>query len=319
LAAEEMTDARAIERARQADIVEVARRSTTLKRVGADEWAGPCPRCGGTDRFSINARKQIFNCRGCGAKGDTIALVQFLDDDVDFPEAIARLTGERPGPSRSGRRHPKPGERKAAPEADEAQRLMRVGAIWAETEPLAGTDGEGYLVGRGIVLDDVPDHGGLRWHLACPWETGTAPCVVARYTDAITAEPRGIWRRPIDGQKPRSLGPTAGCVIRLWPDDMVELGLVIGEGVETTLAAATRITHKGTYLRPAWAGGSSSNMAAFPLLAGVVSLTLLVDHDENGAGERAAEQCAIRWADAGKEVTRLMPGDLGDFNDLVRP
>jgi hypothetical protein len=27
-----------------------------------------------------------------------------------------------------------------------------------------------------------------------------------------------------------SLGPTAGCVIRLWPDEAVTLGLVIGEG-----------------------------------------------------------------------------------------
>jgi putative DNA primase/helicase len=59
-------------------------------------------------------------------------------------------------------------------------------------------------------------------------------------------------------------------------------------------------------------------MAAFPTLAGVETLTLLVDHDENGAGQRAAEQCASRWADAGKEVIRLRPGNVGDFNDLER-
>jgi Toprim domain len=93
---------------------------------------------------------------------------------------------------------------------------------------------------------------------------------------------------------------------------------VLGEGVETTLAAATRITHRGTYLRPAWAAGSSGNMATLPPLTGIESLTLLVDHDGNGAGERAAEQCARHWSDAGKEVIRLMPGELGDdFNDLV--
>ena len=152
-----------------------------------------------------------------------------------------------------------------------------------------------------------------------PMGAGTAPCVVARYTDAVTAEPRGIWRRPITGEKPRALGPNAGCVIRLWPDDRVELAIVLGEGPETVLAAATRIVHRGTYLRPAWAAGSSGNMAAFPLLAGVQALTLLVDHDEKGGGERAAEQCAHRWCDAGREVIRLMPGDLGDFNDLVKP
>jgi len=201
----------------------------------------------------------------------------------------------------------------------ERRQLLRAATTWKETLPIAGSDGEAYLAKRGITLEDVPDHGGLRWHPACPWEGGTAPCIVARYTDAATVEPRGIWRRPLTGEKPKSLGPNASAVIRLWPDDFVEQGLVLGEGIETTLAAATRITHQGAYLRPAWAAGSSGNMAAFPLLAGVQALTLLVDHDEKGGGERAAEQCARRWCDAGGEVIRLMPGDLGDFNDLVKP
>jgi DNA primase len=36
--------------------------------------------------FSINTRKHVFNCRGCGTGGDVIELVQFLDD-CGFPEA----------------------------------------------------------------------------------------------------------------------------------------------------------------------------------------------------------------------------------------
>jgi Toprim domain len=221
---------------------------------------------------------------------------------------------------------------------DDAQRdgakLLRAAAIWNEAGPIAGTDGEAYFAGRGIVLDDIPDHGGLRWHPRCPWGLRTAPCIVARFTTAAPVEhdveplelwrpaaiePRGIWRRPLTGEKPKSLGSTAGCVIRLWPDDAVESALVLGEGPETTLAAATRIIHRGSYLRPAWAAGSASNMAAFPALSGVGALTPLVDHDDNGACERAAEQCAREWRGAGREVIRLMPGDLGDFNHLVKP
>ena len=38
-----------------------------------------------------------------------------------------------------------------------------------------------------------------------------------------------------------TMGPMAGCVIRLWPQ--VGNRLIVGEGVETTLAAATRLTH----------------------------------------------------------------------------
>ena len=275
-----------IELAKTSNILDVAeRRGALLKRVNAREWAGPCPVCGCTDRFSINTRKGVFNCRGCGAAGDTIALTQHFDG-CDFREAVERLSGRaievasgrQTGGSTYSRRHGR--DRRAAE------------ATWNEALPIAGSDGEAYLVKRGIILDDVPDHGGLRWHPRCPWEGGTAPCLVARFTDSITVEPRGIWRRrPIPGAKPKSLGPNAGCVIRLWPDDAVELGLVLGEGVETTLSAATRIIHKGTYLRPAWAAGSTANMASLPALPGVESLTLLVDHDENAAGERAADQC----------------------------
>jgi hypothetical protein len=192
--------------------------------------------------------------------------------------------------------------------------------IWRETIAITGTAGEAYLAARGIDLDAVPEHGGLRWHPRCPWGRGNAPCIVARFTDPLTAAPRGIHRRPINGEKPKAIGLMRGNVIRLWPDADVSTGLVIGEGIETVLAAATRISHRGTLLRPAWACASADNLANFPVLAGIEALTILVDHDVKGAGQRAAEQCARRWCEAGREVTRLQPLDLGtDFNDLVRP
>lgn len=190
--------------------------------------------------------------------------------------------------------------------------------IWRHSYNLAGTAGESYLTRRGIVLDDVPNFGSLRWHPRCPWERGTAPCILTRFTDAITGEPRGIWRRPIDGGKPKTLGIMRGCVIRIWPDEDVTTGLALGEGVETTLFAATRLTHRNTLLRPAWAAGSAGNLETFPVLAGIEALTLLVDHDVSGTGQKAARACGKRWRDAGRDVTLLMPDALGtDFNDMV--
>jgi hypothetical protein len=45
-----------VDRARHSSIeAEIARRGIVLRRVGA-ELVGPCPRCGGTDRFSVNPR-----------------------------------------------------------------------------------------------------------------------------------------------------------------------------------------------------------------------------------------------------------------------
>src|SRR5262249_20690964 len=163
--------------------------------------------------------------------------------------------------------------------------------IWNEAVPIEGTPGEQYFRkpssegGRGIDIALAPDFGGLRWHKACPWGDGANGCIIARYTDAVTGEPRGIWRRPIKDERPRGLGAMAGCVIRLWPDDAVTTGLVLGEGIETTLAAALHVTHRKTLLQPAWAAGCADNMKSLPVLVGIKTLTLLVDHDNNGIGQ----------------------------------
>jgi phage/plasmid primase-like uncharacterized protein len=61
------------------------------------EWVGPCPRCGGDDRFSINTKKENWNCRQCkptDIKGDVIGLVQFLDN-CSFADAVRGLAGTR--------------------------------------------------------------------------------------------------------------------------------------------------------------------------------------------------------------------------------
>jgi phage/plasmid primase-like uncharacterized protein len=68
-----------IKRARAVPIEdEIARRGIKLTGNRA-ERVGPCPKCGGTDRFSINTQKQVFNCRQYQIGGDTIELVQFVD------------------------------------------------------------------------------------------------------------------------------------------------------------------------------------------------------------------------------------------------
>ncbi len=56
---------------------EIRRRGIALKGNGS-ERVGPCPKCGGVDRFGVNIRKQLWNCRGCGVGGDVIKLVEHL-------------------------------------------------------------------------------------------------------------------------------------------------------------------------------------------------------------------------------------------------
>jgi DNA primase len=92
-----------VEQARAVPIEsEVARRGgLNLKRRGK-ELIGPCPRCGGDDRFAVSITKQIFNCRGCGAKGDVIDLVMHLDG-ADFIAAATTLAGDRPQAKPNGK------------------------------------------------------------------------------------------------------------------------------------------------------------------------------------------------------------------------
>ena len=324
-----------IERARAVRIEDViAQRGIPLKRVGP-ELVGPCPHCGGRDRFAAHLIKQLFLCRGCGARGrDAIAFVQFLDG-CTFLDAVATLAGppsdtaketdevraerERLATERRERSERECRDREER-EAAEAQRTLGLcNDLWARAEAPLPPEAIAYFAGRSIALDDVPDQGGLRFHPRCPFEGArTLPCVIARFTDAITNAPGGIWRRPISGLKPMALGPMKNHVIRLWDDAEITTGLCIAEGCETALAAS-QIAHRGAWLRPVWACGSAGNVANFPVLPGIEFLTILADADANGKGQSAARVCAKRWAAAGREVEFSIPDTLGDdFNDIVR-
>jgi putative DNA primase/helicase len=101
--------------------------------------------------------------------------------------------------------------------------------------------------------------------------------------------------------------------IKVSADIEVADRLTIGEGLETTLA--------GMMLgyAPAWALGDAGELAAFPVLSGMQSVTILVDHDLCGTGQKAALRCSARWTSAGREVFRLVPRQPGaDVNDLLK-
>lgn len=95
-----MPDPDRVERARSVPIESVlARRGIHLRRSGV-ERIGPCPKCGGTDRFSVNVKDNVWNCRQCKpdtVAGDVIGLVEWWDG-CDFGGALDYLDGPG-GPS----------------------------------------------------------------------------------------------------------------------------------------------------------------------------------------------------------------------------
>jgi hypothetical protein len=92
-------------RARRVPIADVIhRRGIKLGRVG-DELIGPCPKCGGTDRFAVHIKKQQWNCRQCKKEtdvGDVIGFVMW-HDGCDFNAACATLAG--PQRKANGKHH----------------------------------------------------------------------------------------------------------------------------------------------------------------------------------------------------------------------
>lgn len=76
--------------------------------------AGPCPSCGGHDRFSINPSRQAWNCRGCGKGGrDGIGLIALvnghdLNSRSGFLGACSDVTGKPvPDPREAETEHEK--------------------------------------------------------------------------------------------------------------------------------------------------------------------------------------------------------------------
>jgi DNA primase len=63
-----------------------------MSKAGTNSLEGPCPFCGGRDRFWVNKTKNKWGCRQCQKGGDAIELTMLLHR-LDFREAVIELTG----------------------------------------------------------------------------------------------------------------------------------------------------------------------------------------------------------------------------------
>ena len=139
------------------DLVEFAQRYTQLRQISRQgEFAGPCPRCGGEDRFHVKGDR--FFCRQCFPRGgDVIDLVQLLHG-VDFREACRRLGAD--APTAEGRRIAmspiRPVSERSAPETDATFQQSAQRTLQATARRLAsvqGREGQAYLAERGFKAE----------------------------------------------------------------------------------------------------------------------------------------------------------------------
>ena len=131
--------------------------------------------------------------------------------------------------------------RTVAEGTDSATRSALALRLWKEAHDPRGTIVEGYLASRDLTLsEDIPGEV-IRFHPTLRFDGELVGGMVALFRDITSNEPCGILRTFLDGagrkRDRRMLGRTKNAAIKLDADENVTLGLIIGEGLETSLAA----------------------------------------------------------------------------------
>jgi putative DNA primase/helicase len=271
---------------------EIARRFK--RKPNGREYRGACPSCGYPTGFAVTEGRAgpVWWCASCQ---DKAALTEVI-----LGTRAAAAPGERRSPS------PDP-DKLAAPRRG----FANSGPVLPDN--LAGA----YLATRLPGVSLPPDLWPVLRFLpdASHPSRVRLPAMVAAVRDVagnLTAIHRTFLAPPgikaaIEPQR-ASLGAVAGGAVRLWP---VAAELVVGEGIETSLAAA-HLLHL-----PAWAAVSAGNLAdAMKLPAEVRAVVIAADHDPPGI--KAARAAAARWRQEGRRVRIATPDRAGaDFADMV--
>ena len=195
--------------------------------------------------------------------------------------------------------------------------------ILSHAKPIKDSPVADFLVGRGLA---IPDGADIKFHADLThWETKTgfpaliaivrdhAGTTVAIHRTYLHVDETSNTVTKADVAKPRMmLGKVAGGAVRL-----SEIGAdgVLGlcEGIETGLAVMTACPGLAV-----WATLSTTNLEQVHLPPEATRVIILADHDESGAGSRAAETAARRLRSEDRMVSIAMPPKEGeDFNDLL--
>lgn len=323
-----------VDEARRADCWAMLNRFAPGHRVKAsrNECVGPCPVCGGTDRFSVSRRKNLFHCRGSGRGGDAIALTEYLTG-ADFAGAVAAITG-RPAPS--GPQGTAPDEaalerRRAARAAEDAARekesndfrtreIRRAHDIWRDAGPLTGSVAEAYLRHRGLAAlagAKLRSRSRLAYwhHIDGTWRViHEGPALVAAivgadgrfqgchctWIDLGTRKGKAEVAHPETGEllpAKKVRGSAKGGHIALGGPEQA-VALIVGEGIETVLAVWMALAAAGDPLAGAlfWAAISLGNIGG-------------------RARAQVAHPTATLTDSRGRVRRRLVPGPEPDMDD----
>ena len=282
--------------------------------------AGPCPACGGTDRYTFDNRRGRgdFLCRHCGP-GDGFTLLMRVHH-WPFAEARRRVIETAGMGAASDLPLLPPCAPDKVAKLEVAQPTWRTRKI-AETTcaPADCPDAVAYLSLRGLW--PLPTGCALRAHPSIPyWDEGREVgrfaglfgIVQDRAGSMVTAHVTYLreGEKKLASNEPRkilsAMTGRAGCAVRLAPVGPV---LGIAEGLETALSAW--VLHG----IPTWAALNASLLAKFEPPDCVDRLVVFADRDAPGleAAGRLAESLQGRVA----FELRPPPTPAKDWNDVL--
>jgi DNA primase len=302
--------------------LDLASKKVELKKVASThggEWTGPCPECGGKDRFHVwpytNCEKGSYWCRGCDKSGDNI---QFLIDfeGMNFKDACAWLNihldqnyHSKPAPTEKREFQPTEHQSPAQLWQEKAGKFIS----WAQEQLKNNQQQLDWLAARGIN-QAAAVAARLGWN---PGENGK---------DLFRA--RTAWGLPElkkeDG-RPRMLWLPRGLVIPYCVDGIVQririrrpegepryyvvpgssmatmiIGIecrafVIVESELDAIACAASTDLAGAVATGTLQG--KPDAAAYEILKSSVQILNALDYGDQGGGKTAAERAFKWWAD----------------------
>ena len=306
-----------------------AERCADLKPTGRGKWSGPCPLCGGVDRFHVESRADggaIIGCRGCidgvpqvsrrARFGEIVRAVWAGSGDSRTSErstrrpSFAKAAGEATGPEQTAAARLWAA---AVSDPGPVRRYLAARGIWPSCEPLPGTvrwiPADELIAAR--AFGGLPNRSSMAGAMVCALRrpgADPASAPVAVNVEALTGD--GRRTRP---RFRKHRGSKTGAAFIVQASGMDGAGPIhVAEGEADALAIA--------WWRRVEAWGAAGSSGVMPKLSLPLILTgreTIIEADGGAAGEIAAVMLLEALAGAGAEARILWAAPGTDPAELL--